>query len=83
MIAALGDPVAIAPVSAEQLLIGDVVVIRFEIEPHHIGIIGCHPLGHLSLIHANGNEGQFSRVMEHGLATDTVNRITHVFRRPV
>lgn len=83
MIFAFGQPAALGPVHRSLLQEGDVVVMRFEIEPHHIGIIGRHPLGHLSIIHANGNEGQYSRVLEQGLSADMLKRITHVFRRPV
>lgn len=77
---AMGAPVALAPVHAALLQPGDVVVMRFSIEPHHVGIVGDYLLGGLSLIHACGHTG---RVIEHRLARDQIRRITHVFRRPI
>lgn len=77
---ALGDPVAVSPVREQSLQAGDVVVMRFEREPHHMGILTNYPFGGLALIHACGHTG---RVVEHRLAKDHVDRITHVFRRPV
>lgn len=78
--AALGDECATAPVRRQQLLVGDVVVMRFDHEPHHLAIVSDYVLGGLALIHADGEQG---RVVEHGLADDHVARITHVFRRHV
>lgn len=78
--AALGAPVAVAPVSVDLLAVGDVVAMRFAAAPHHVGILGDYRFGGLSLIHADGHTG---RVVEHRLAADHVARITHVFRRPV
>lgn len=77
---ALGEPVATAPVTAAQLQVGDVIVMRFEVEPHHVGIVGDYPYGGFSLIHACGHN---NKVIEHRLSPDIVKRITHVFRRPV
>lgn len=79
----LGEPVLTGPVKAEDLQEGDVVVFRYVKEPHHVAIIGRHPRGHHSIIHADGNLGKYSRVLEVGLAPDVMARITHVFRRPV
>lgn len=78
--AALGEPVAIAPVRTDDLQAGDVIVMRFEVEPHHVAIVGDYPLGGFSMIHADGHSG---RVLEHRMAADHLDRITHVFRRPV
>ena len=83
MIAALGEPVAVAPVSASALQVGDVAVFRFAHEPHHMAIIGDHNYGGtraLTVIHADGMQG---RVLEQRLTADMVARITHVYRRPV
>lgn len=77
---AAGEPVHVAPVRAADLQVGDVVVIRFEVEPHHVGIIGDYPLGGFSLLHADGHYG---RVIEQRLPDDMIERITHVFRRTV
>lgn len=81
--AAAGDPIMEAPVSVSDLLAGDVVILRFVKEPHHMGIIGQRQYGDqvaLTLIHADGEAG---RVHEQRLSPDMVARITHVFRRPV
>lgn len=77
---ALGDPVATAPVKEYQLRPDDVIVLRFHVEPHHIAILGPYPHGGLAMIHADGHS---KRVIEHRLSKDMINRITHVFRRPV
>jgi hypothetical protein len=83
--AALGEPIATEPVRDRQLRAGDVVVMRFEHEPHHLGIITNYPVGKgvFALLHADGNLGQKSRVLEVRLAPDMQERITHLYRRPV
>lgn len=77
---ALGPPVAVAPVRVSDLQVGDVVLMRFVVEPHHVAMIADYIFGGLSMIHADGHTG---KVIEHRLAPDHVARITHVFRRPV
>jgi cell wall-associated NlpC family hydrolase len=81
---ALGDPVAVEPVKYADMQDGDVLVIRYVHEPHHVAVVGTHPLGYLTLIHAHGLYG---RVLEQGLPPDIPLDhgavITHVFRRPV
>lgn len=89
MTAALGEPAKVAPVMASDLFPGDVIVFRFAVNPHHVAIVGRHPLGHLSIIHADGDAAPVNgqkrggRVLEQGLSADMIARITHVFRRPV
>lgn len=78
--AALGEPVAVAPVRASQLQEGDVIVVRFEVEPHHVAIVTNYPYGGFAMLHACGFN---DRVIEHRLSPDIIDRITHVFRRPV
>lgn len=78
--AALGEPIAISPVKESTLSPGDVVILRFEREPHHMGIVSDYPFGGPALIHACGHNG---RVVEHRFSEDQIKRITHVFRRPV
>lgn len=81
--AALGAPVLAAPVRATALSDGDVVVLRFDTEPHHVAIIGSKRYGDrdaLTLIHADGLNG---RVLEQRLTPDRIERITHVYRRPI
>jgi cell wall-associated NlpC family hydrolase len=81
---ALGDPVAVEPVKYSDMQDGDVVVIRYVHEPHHVAIVGQHPLGYLSLIHAHGLYGRvLEQGMPPGVALDHGAVITHVFRRPV
>lgn len=80
-------------VPRETLQPGDVVVIRFDVHPHHMGIIGTDPIHGLSLIHSNGRRDLLSRsgvghdkkgrVMEHGLDAAHQAMICAVFRRPV
>lgn len=78
--AALGDPVAVSPVRAEQLQPGDVIIVRFDISPHHLAWVTDYPHGGLAMLHACGHN---NKVIEHRLAPDQIKRITHVFRRPV
>lgn len=77
---ALGEEIASSPVDASCLRAGDVVVLRFEVEPHHVAILTDYRYGGLAVIHADGHCG---KVVEHRLAPDHIARITHVFRRPV
>lgn len=72
MVRALGEPVARHPQA------GDVLLMRFDLEPHHIGIAGDYPHGGLSLIHAHGMAGG---VVEHRLNKTWRDRIVAVFRR--
>lgn len=80
---ALDDAVLVAPVGEADLRDGDVIVMRFRKEPHHLGIIAAVDYAGtpaLNVIHADGESG---RVLEHRLTPDMVARITHVHRRPV
>lgn len=78
--AALGDPVARAPVAAVDLREGDVCVFRFAVNPHHVGIITTLPYGGLGLLHAYGEAGE---VTEHRLDGWWIERICTVHRRAV
>jgi cell wall-associated NlpC family hydrolase len=81
MTVAFGAPVHVAPVRFCDLQLGDVVVMRFQTEPHHVGMIADYVKpGHLSLIDADGMEG---KVVERRLSEKYLARITHVFRKPV
>lgn len=77
---ALGEPVKLSPVTRRDLEVGDVVIMRFAVNPHHVAMVTDYLYGGLALIHADGHTG---RVVEHRLADDHIQRITHVFRRPV
>lgn len=79
----LGAPILTGPVRREQLQVGDVCIQRFEIYPHHIFIVGDYYLGGLSCLHADGDQGPYSRVVEVRLDDDRIALITHVFRKPV
>lgn len=78
---ALGEPFLLASPPDAALQPGDVLVVRYEIEPHHLGIVTDYPYGGAhGVIHADGMAG---KVIEHRLDAATCTRITHVFRRPV
>lgn len=77
---AVGEPIAVAPVFSDQLQIGDVVVMRFSINPHHVALVGDYVFGGHSLIHAHGEAG---KVVEHRFSDDQISRVTHVFRKAV
>ncbi len=77
---ALGEPVQVAPVKRQLIRPGDILVMRYRVEPHHIAIATDYLYGGLAMIHADGHN---KCVVEHRLTDDMVRRITHVFRRPV
>lgn len=89
--ACLGEPVAAGRVRAEQLQVGDVVMLVLPRErlPHHVGLITDYRLGGLAFLHANsmaravGRARLHGRVVEHRLDDRLIESITHVFRRPV
>jgi cell wall-associated NlpC family hydrolase len=82
--AALGDPIATEPVRYSDIQDGDIVVIRYVHEPHHVAVVGTHPLGYLSLIHAHGLYGfVLEQGMPPNIPLDGGAVITHVFRKPV
>lgn len=68
---AFGDPVHRPPIP------GDVLLMRFNREPHHLAIVGDYP-GSLSLIHSYGDAG---RVVEHRLDPFWCGRILEIYRR--
>lgn len=77
----LGRPVASGKITADELQVGDVILRRYEKDPHHVGIIADYPYGNaFALIHADGTNG---KVVEHRLSDSVIADITHVFRRPV
>lgn len=79
-IKAFGYPIAFAPVKAEDMQPGDVILRRYVKEAHHGAIITDYPYGGLGIIHCDGHH---NRVVEHRLDDDLIGYITHVFRRPV
>jgi cell wall-associated NlpC family hydrolase len=55
------------PISQSEMQAGDVVVVRFDNYPQHLGIVGDYRHGGHSIIHASGNSGQVieTRLMFH------------------
>lgn len=74
--------VADEEVPVSQMQPGDVAVLVFSKDPHHLAIIGDDIYGGLSLIHADGTLG-VSRVVEQRLTEDKKKQIVAVFRRKV
>lgn len=65
------------PVERGSLRAGDVVLMCFDGEPSHVGLIGDYVYGGLSLIHGYAT---VRRVVEHRLDADWLDRITEVYR---
>jgi cell wall-associated NlpC family hydrolase len=65
------------PLPPEAMQIGDVPLMVFENEPHHVGLLGDYPYGGLSLIHAYQ---PWRRVVEHRLDEVWRKRIIEVYR---
>ncbi len=66
-----------------QLQDGDVIVFRFDVEPHHVAVVAEVEYAGtpaLNIIHADGHTG---RVLEQRLMPDMIERITHVYRKGV
>lgn len=78
--AALGPEVAVAPVLRPRIRPGDVLVFRFDVNPHHVGLAADYLYGGLSVIHADGHT---RRVIEQRFTDDMLRRVTHVFRKAV
>lgn len=77
--ASLGQPLP----EGTPLCDGDVLVMRFDIEPHHMAIVAAANYGGtpaFNIIHSDGHSG---RVLEQRLTPDIAARITHIYRRAV
>jgi len=61
---------------------GDVIVVRHEHDPQHIGILGDYLHGGLSMIHALGTPDGRGRVIEHRLDAGTLSRFIAAYRLP-
>ena len=70
----LGEPVY------DEMQAGDLCLMRFSTEPHHIGLIGDYLHGGFSLIHADGTQ---KRVVEHRLDKKWQSRIIERYRSAV
>lgn len=68
-----------AEVGQPDMRPGDLVVLDWGKYPHHVGIVGDHTLGGLSLIHANNAT---RRVDEHRLVIQSPARFVAAFRFP-
>lgn len=66
------------PVPMDSMQPGDVVSMRGRGAVRHVGIIGRHPEGHLSLIHASTQQ---MRVVEQGIDARIERLIVNVYRR--
>lgn len=85
MRAAFGAPVweGRTLVDRSTLQIGDIVVLRFAVQPHHIAMVTDDRHHGLGLIHAYSPPGATGRVLEHGLDARWLSQILAVFRRPL
>jgi cell wall-associated NlpC family hydrolase len=66
-----------APIPREEMRVGDVPLMEFENEPHHVGLLGDYQYGGLSLIHGYA---RVRKVVEHRLDKTWRNRIVEVYR---
>lgn len=66
-------------IQVAEMLPGDVVWMRFDAEPQHLGILGDYVHGGLSLIHAYNGAG-LNRVVEHRLDDQWRRRIVAAWR---
>lgn len=56
---------------------GDFVLMKFSREPHHLAIIGDHPMGGLTVVHSYGDVG---KVVEHIIDPVWKSRVISVYR---
>lgn len=78
---ALGEPLELT--QGMRLMDGDIAVLRFVNEPHHVGILAEVDYGGtpaLNMIHADGSVG---RVVEVRFDEASMSRLTHIYRRAV
>lgn len=68
-------------VAKKDMQEGDVVWLKFEVEPQHFAVIGDYPHGGFSLIHAFNGAG-LNKVVEHRLDAGWMGRIVGVWRFP-
>lgn len=69
----------IAPAAVQP---GDVLVMRFELDPQHLGIVGDYVHGGLSLIHALGQVDGRGRVVEHRLSDSRIRNAVAAYVLP-
>ncbi len=66
-------------IPVEQIQPGDVLLMRFALEPQHLAIVGDYEFGGLSIIHAYA---QMRRVVESRLDDVWLSRIVAAYRLP-
>lgn len=69
------------PVPKHTMKAGDILLMRFTKNPHHLGVVASHPADPyiLTIIHADSEVG---RVVEHRLDQEAIDRIVEVYRIP-
>lgn len=72
----LGLPIFEKPPSINFLEVADIVLIKFNKEPHHVAVVNKNSNGY-TLIHAYGAA---EKVAEHRLDEAWYDKITHVYR---
>jgi hypothetical protein len=68
-------------VAKKDMQEGDVVWLKFDVEPQHFAVVGDYVHGGFSLIHAYNGAG-LNRVVEHRLDAGWMGRIVGVWRFP-
>lgn len=68
---------AVKPI--DEMAPGDVLMMRFKREPHHLAIVADHPMGGLSIIHALTKPGY---VVEHRLDAEWRACVMECFAMP-
>lgn len=63
-----------------EIKVGDILLLKFLNEPHHVAIVGDYLYGGLSLIHSYGEVG---KVVETRLDETWINRIKYIYRMTV
>ena len=61
---------------------GDVIVLRFDTDPQHVGILADYRHGGLSIIHALSRGDGSGSVVEHRLDVTTLKRFVAAYRLP-
>lgn len=65
---------------AAEMLPGDVVVLEVDVDPQHLGVVGDHRFGWLSIIHALGRADGTGSVIEQRLAFARGRKFVAAFR---
>lgn len=65
-----------------QIQPGHVLVLRFQLDPQHMAIVGDYLHGGLSMIHALGTVDGKGKVIEQRLNTETLLRLVQAYAMP-